>query len=161
VNLGNGILTVEGTYRSPSVMAGADLTGDINLGQWMLRPELGVAFGQMSLGDVAFSGRAYGLIDNTLGLNAGQVSIANISLRPEFVYRLKGVNGDRTTSQISMAPSYSCNSVDGTTSCSGGAELAYAFASADGLTRLSARIVAHNLTTRPSTTINLRFETRF
>jgi hypothetical protein len=35
------------------------------------------------LGNVDFTGRAYGLVDNMLSLDAGDVTVANLTFRPE------------------------------------------------------------------------------
>ena len=55
-----------------------------------------------------FTGRAYGLVDNTLSLDAGDVSIANLTLRPEVVWALDGASLAESNSQFSFAPRLIC-----------------------------------------------------
>jgi len=92
------------------------------------------------IGDAGFTGCAYGLVGDTLSLVAGNVSIANLILRPEVIWALDANAVADSNSQLSFAPRFICESVTTTRTiqnCSGGAEIAVGNSSEDRLTMLN------------------------
>jgi hypothetical protein len=69
------------TTRSTAL--GFALTGVYALEDYELRPELAFNYGKTWIGDVGFTGTAYGVTYNTLSFDAGNASVANLTLRPK------------------------------------------------------------------------------
>lgn len=84
LEMGNGSLDLQSDYITRTLTVGAALTGVIEQEGFEIWPELAFTYGKTFIGDVDFTGRAYGLVDNDLSLDAGDVSIVNLTLRPEF-----------------------------------------------------------------------------
>ena len=57
---------------------------------------------------MGFTGRAYGLVDDTLSLNAGNVSVANLTFRQEVIWGLDAATVADSNSQLSFAPRMIC-----------------------------------------------------
>lgn len=78
IDLTDGVLTVEGDYNTASAIAGASLSGLVEFQGFSVSPELSAVWGRMDIGEVSFTGYAYGITDSTLSLDAGKVTLANM-----------------------------------------------------------------------------------
>lgn len=158
LDMANDVLVLESDYTTRTATIGAAMSGVYDYDSYEFRPELSFSFGQTWIGDVAFTGRAYGLVDNTLSLDAGNVSIANLTFRPEVIIPMDA------TSTASFAPRLICEQVKTavtTEECGGGAEFGLNSTSDDGLSDLSAKIIADRVGNSTRTGLQLNFEHRF
>lgn len=92
-------------------------------------------------------------MDNTLSLDAGDVAIANMTLRPEIrIDPVKDLNTQKHT-QITYAQRLACESVRTdvvNNTCGSGAELGFVNSSADGMTSITDRIMLDKVGTSTS-----------
>jgi hypothetical protein len=162
--MANDVLDLESDYTTRTLTFGASLSGVIDRGHYQFLPELAFSYGRTWIGDVGFTGRAYGLVDDTLSLDAGSVSLADLTLRPEFRFSLDGLPVVDSLSVFSFAPRLVCQEVRTDTvtqACGGGAEVGISGNSEDGLTTYDARIIADRIGNRTGTSFQLGFERRF
>jgi hypothetical protein len=160
----NDVLDLESDYTTQTLTFGASLSGVIDRGHYQFLPELAFSYGRTWIGDVGFTGRAYGLVDDTLSLDADSVSLADITFRPEFRFSLDGLPSVDSLSVFSFAPRLVCQEVRTDTvtqACGGGAEVGISGSSEDGLTTYDARIIANRIGDRTGTSFQLGFERRF
>lgn len=123
----------------------------IDRGRYQILPELAFSYGRTWIGDVGFTGRAYGLVDDTLSLDAGSVSLSDITFRPEFRFSLDGLPVVDSLSVFSFAPRFVCQELRTDTvtrGCGGGAEIGVSGQSADGQTTYDARIITDRVRNR-------------
>lgn len=159
LELDNGTLALIGNYGTSSLMAGGSLSGVIALSGMKVRPEQSFAYGRAFMGDVGFTGTAHGLTDDTLALNAGNVTLGNIRLRSEFLFALG--SGPDTGWQLSVVPHYVCELVETTRSCGGGGEVCLAFNSDDGLNTFNANLTMDGLGSMAHMGMRMNFDRRF
>ena len=113
---------------------------------------------------MGFTGQAYGLVDNTLSTNAGDVTAGSISLRPEFVWSLDGQSVADSRSQVSFAPRLICEQTRTTVSsndCGGGAELGLSSQSEDGLSNAEFRVVMDRVGNSTRSGLQFQLEHKF
>ena len=111
-----------------------------------------------------FTGRAYGLVDDTLTLNAGSVSVANLTLRPEIRMDAEEVIILPGAGIFSFSPRLICErtmSMRRTQNCGGGAEFGYAFQSKDGLRNIDLNIAMDEVGSDRRTSAIFGVEMRF
>jgi hypothetical protein len=164
LTMANDVLDLESDYTTRTLTFGASLSGVIDRSHYQFLPELAFSYGRTWIGDVGFTGRAYGLVDDTLSLDAGSVSLADITFRPEFRFSLDGLPVVDSLSVFSFAPRLVCQEVRTDTvtqACGGGAEVGISGNSEDGLTTYDARIIADQIGNRTGTSFQLGFERRF
>jgi outer membrane autotransporter protein len=164
LEIADGVLALDSDYTTRTATFGAAVSGIYALQGYGFRPELSLSYGRTWIGDVDFTGRAYGLVDNRLSLDAGSVTMANVTLRPEVLVPLDGRTPDDSISFVSFAPRLICEQVRAVTTveiCGGGAEIGISSRSEDGLSAVSARIVADRLGERTNTAFQLNLEHRF
>jgi hypothetical protein len=164
LDMANDVLELESDYTTRTATMGAALSGVYDYEQYEFRPELAFSYGKTWIGTVGFTGRAYGLVDDTLSLDAGNVSIANLTLRPEVIWALDADTVAGSNSQFSFAPRLICERTIATTrteNCGGGAEIGLSSRSEDGLSNAEFRVIVDRLgdSTRSSLAFNL--ERRF
>ncbi len=109
---------------------------------------------------MGFTGVAYGLTDDALSLDAGSVSIANLTLRPQVVWALDAPTVADSRSQLSFAPRVICERVQSTTTtqdCGAGGEIGLTSTSQDGLSNAEFRVIVDKVgnSTRSSLLFNL------
>lgn len=153
-------LDLTSEYTTQTVTLGAAVSGVIEQNGYDILPELSVAYGRTTIGSVGFTGVAYGLTDDTLSLDAGSVSTATIMFRPEFRVSLDGLAASESSSLFSFAPRVICERVkvaSTANNCGSGAELGISSSTQDGLTSVTATIVADRVgnSTRSSLQLNL------
>ena len=161
LEMDNNVLALTSDYTTRTATAGAALSNVYEYQRYEFHPELAFSYGKTWIDDVDFTGRAYGLVDNTLSLDAGTVSITNLTLRPEVIWALDGDTVATSNSQLGFAPRLICESretVGRTEDCGGGAELSLSSVSEDGLSAAEFLIILDRVgsSNRSSFTLNLK-----
>lgn len=80
---------------------------------YQLLPALFASYGYVDIGDIGMTGTAYGVVDDTLVLDAGHVSVARISFAPEVLFPLDRQSADTSQSTLGVVPRVSCEWIDG------------------------------------------------
>lgn len=164
LDMANTVLALESEYTTRSMTLGTTLSGVVEQPGYEIWPELSVSYGRTWIGTVGFTGRAYGLVDDALSLDAGSVSLANIMFRPEFRVPMDGLPSMESLQLLTFAPRLICEKVKTTVTdenCGAGAEIGFTGRSGDGLGTYSAKIGADRLGNRTSSTLQLNLEQRF
>jgi methionine-rich copper-binding protein CopC len=164
LEMANNVLALTSDYTTRTATAGAALSGVYEYDQYEFRPELAFSYGHTWIGNVGFTGRAYGLVDDTLSLDAGTVSIANLTLRPEVIWALDADTVALSNSQLSFAPRMICErtmSTARTEHCGGGAELGLSSVSEDGLSNAELRIIMDRVGSSNRSSFAVNVEHRF
>ena len=164
LDMSNGTLALESDYRSETVTTGAALSGAYEYDGYEFRPELAFNYGKTELGQVFFTGRAYGLVDDTLSLNAGSVSIANVTLRPEVIYAIQNSPTANTNASLSFSPRLICErtmATRRTENCGSGGEVGYTAHSNDGLRNINFRFAVDKVGSSRRSSAVLGVEMRF
>lgn len=164
LDMSNGTLALESDYRSETVTVGASVSGSYDYTDYEFRPELAVNYGKTQIGTVFFTGRAYGLVDDTLSLNAGSVSVANVTLRPEVIYAIQNSPTANTNASLSFSPRLICErtiATRRTENCGSGGEVGYTAHSNDGLRDINFRITVDKVGSSRRSSAVLGVEMRF
>jgi hypothetical protein len=160
----NGVLALDSDYTTRSASLGAALSGVIERQGFEIWPELSVSVGRTWVGTVGFTGAAYGLTDNTLSLDARTVTLATILFRPEIRMAMDGLSGAESLQTFIFSPRLICEQIEAVVAeetCGGGAEIGFSGSSADGLSHVSAKILADRLGDRTTSSLVLNLEHRF
>jgi len=158
------VLSLESDYTTCTATLGAALSGRYDYGQYEFHPELALSYGKTWIGDVGFTGRAYGLVDNILSTDAGDVTTVSVSLRPVFVWSRDGHSVADSRSQVSFSPCLICEQTRTTVSsndCGGGAELGLSSQSEDGLSNAEFRVVMDHVGNSTRSGAHLQLEHKF
>lgn len=164
LEMANDVLALTSDYTTRTATAGAALSGIYEYERYEFRPELAFSYGRTWIGNVGFTGRAYGLVDDTLSLDAGAVTIANLTLRPEVIWALDADTIAESRSQFSFAPRLVCERMIATTraeACGGGVEFGLSSASVDGLSIAEFRLVMDRVGDSNRSSFALNLEHRF
>lgn len=164
LDMSNGTLALESDYRSETVTVGASISGSYDYTDYEFRPELAVNYGKTQIGTVFFTGRAYGLVDDTLSLNAGSVSVANVTLRPEVIYAIQNSPTANTNASLSFSPRLICErtmATRRTQNCGSGGEVSYTAYSNDGLRNIDFRFAVDKVGSSRRSSAVLGVEMRF
>jgi hypothetical protein len=164
LEMADDTLALTSDYTTQTVTLGAAVSGVIEQAGYDILPELSVAYGRTTIGRVGFTGVAYGLTDDTLSLDAGSVSTATIMFRPEFRVSLDGQKPSESLSTLSFAPRVMCERVQvasTTNNCGFGAELGISSSTQDGLTSVTAAIVADRVGNSTRSSLQLNLEHKF
>ena len=108
LEMADDVLALTSDYTTRTATVGGALTGAYAYERYELRPEMAFSYGKTWIGDVGFTGVAYGLTDNTLSVDAGTVSTASLTLRPEIVWALDAETVADSNAQLSFAPRFIC-----------------------------------------------------
>lgn len=160
----NDVLALTSDYVTQSSTFGAALTGVIKRTNYEFWPELSVSYGRTWIGNIGFTGRAYGLVDDTLSLNAGHVTLATMILRPEIRLPLDDLSLDESALQLSFAPRVLCEWVQSNrdvSQCGIGSEVGFSGFSRNGLTTFNAKILADKLSDSSRSSIQLSIQHKF
>ena len=144
LEMANDTLALESEYTTQTATLGGAITGVYSQKGYDFKPELAFSYGKTWLGDIGFTGRAYGLVDNTLSLDAGDVSIASLTFRPEVIIPIGADFVADTNTQLSFAPRLVCEQIKSTTKtsdCGTGGELGFSSTSEDGLSSADMRVL--------------------
>ena len=158
------ILALESDYLTRSATIGAALSGVVQQDGFEVRPELSFNYGRTWIGNVDFTGRAFGIVDDTLSLDAGQVSLATMMLRPEVRVPLDGLSGANSLQVVTFAPRLMCEQIKAATTeenCGGGAEVGFSGRSANGLSSVSAKVMADRIGGATKSSLQLSLEHKF
>ena len=164
LEMADDTLALTSEYTTQTVTLGAAVSGVIEQNGYDILPELSIAYGKTTIGRVGFTGVAYGLTDDTLSLDAGSVSTATIMFRPEFRVSLDGQKPSESLSTFSFAPRVMCERVQvasTTNNCGFGAELGFTSSTQDGLTSVTAAIVADRIGNSTRSSLQLNLEHKF
>ena len=163
LEIADDTLDLTSDYTTRTVTLGAAISGSIEQSGYDILPELRVTYGKTSIGDVGFTGTAYGNTDDTLSLHAGSVSKAAILFRPEFRVPMNEVSGFVSTAVFSFAPRLMCERVKVTATtndCGRGAEIGINSTSEDGLSFSNLKVIVDRVgsSTRQSLQYNLEYK---
>jgi hypothetical protein len=164
LTMDDGVLALESDYTTRSATFGVSVSGVIGPEGYEIWPELALTVGRTWIDTVAFTGTAYGTTDNTLSLDAGMVTLANLTFRPEFRVPLDGAEVANSLRLITLAPRLICQQTTATTTaqtCGGGAEIGLQTHSADGMTTGTAQILSDWIDGQTRTSGQLSVEMRF
>ena len=164
LSMANDVLALDSDYTTRTATLGAAVSGIYAYEAYEFHPELSFSYGHTWIGNVGFTGRAYGLVDNTLSLDAGNVSVANLIFRPEVIWGLDAGTVAKSNSQLSFAPRMICEqtrSTRRTEACGGGAELGLGTQSDDGLTNAEFRVLMDRVGSSERTSYAINLEHRF
>jgi len=161
LKMADDTLYLTSDYTTQTATLGAAVSGVIEQTGYDILPELSITYGKTTIGNVGFTGVAYGLTDDALSLDAGSVSTATIMFRPEFRVPMDGLAASESSSLFSFAPRVICERVkvaSTANNCGSGAELGISSSSRDGLTSLNTTIIADRVgnSTRSSLQFNLQ-----
>ena len=162
--MADDVLALTSDYTTRTATVGGALTGVYAYERYELRPELAFSYGKTWIGDVGFTGVAYGLTDDTLSLDAGNVSIANLTLRPEIVWALDAETVAHSNAQLSFAPRLICERTTTATTtqdCGAGAEIGLSSNSEDGLSSANIRFVMDRVGNSNRSNVVFNVEHRF
>lgn len=107
---------------------------------------------------------SYSLSDDALSLDAGNVSIANLTLRPAIIWALDADTVSDSNSQLSFAPRFVCErirAVSTNQSCGAGAEFSFSSRAEDGMSNAEFRVLMDQVGGNTHSSIALNFEHRF
>ena len=126
-------------------------------------PTLAFTHEATNVGDVGFTGIAYGLTDTTLSLDAGKVSLPSLSFTPEVRKQVPFQLQEGSSSMATFAPRYTCEQTGNSSSreCGSGAALGVTTASEDGLTNLNAQFQYDKVGSTARRSLQLGFERKF
>ena len=164
LTMDDSVLALESDYTTRSATFGMSVSGVIGPQGYEIWPELALTVGRTWIDTVAFTGTAYDATDNTLSLDAGMVTLANLTFRPEFRVPLDGSEVAKSLRLITLAPRLICQQTTTTTTartCGGGAEIGLQTHSADGTTTASAQILSDWINGQTRTSGQLSVEMRF
>jgi hypothetical protein len=162
--MADDVLALTSDYTTRTATVGGALTGVYAYERYELRPELAFSYGKTWIGDVGFTGVAYGLTDDALSLDAGNVSIANLTLRPEIVWALDAEKFADSNAQLSFAPRFICERTTTATTtqdCGTGAEIGLSSNSEDGLSSANISFVMDRVGNSNRSNVVLNLEHRF
>jgi len=164
LSMSNDVLALDSDYNTRTATLGAAVSGIYEYEAYEFHPELSFSYGHTWIGNVGFTGQAYGLVDNTLSLDAGNVSVANLIFRPEVIWGLDAGTVAESNSQLSFAPRMICEwtrSTRRTEACGGGVELGLGIQSDDGLTNAEFRVLMDRVGSSERTSYAINLEHRF
>jgi hypothetical protein len=164
LELDNGILNVASDYTTTTGTVGASLTGVVEGNGYEFWPQLQLTYGQTHIGKMTFTGEAYSLVDDTLSMDAGSVSMASGAFTAEFKVPLDGLSVSDSHALFTFAPRVICERImatDTTNDCGGGAEIGIVSRSSDGLSNLSINIRSDRVGNTTTTGLGLNFERAF
>ena len=165
LKLSNGTLDLDSSYSTTTSSIGGSVTGVYAMESFEVWPTLVFTHGVANVGDVGFTGIAYGLTDTTLSLDAGKVSLTSLSFTPEVRKQvlMSSGKGVGSSSMATFAPRYTCEQTGNSSSreCGSGASLGVTTASEDGLTNLNAQIQYDKVGSTARRSLQLSFERKF
>jgi len=164
LEMADDVLALTSDYTTRTATVGGALTGVYAYERYELRPEMAFSYGKTWIGDVGFTGVAYGLTDNTLSVDAGTVSTASLTLRPEIVWALDAETVAGSNAQLSFAPRFICErttTATTTQNCGAGAEIGLSSNSEDGLSSANIRFVMDRVGNSNRSNVVFNVEHRF
>ena len=164
LKLSNGTLDLDSFYSTTTSTIGGSVTGVYIMDGFEVWPALTFTYGKTNVGNVDFTGKAYGITDTTLSLDAGKVHLTSVSFTPEIRMPFELQEGSDTSSMVTIAPRYTCEQTSRNSSsrnCGSGAAIGLTTASEDGLTDLNAQFQYDKIGSTTRRSLQLGFERRF
>ncbi len=164
LDISDTVLSLESDYITRSAIFGTALSGLIEEEDFQVRPKLSINFGRTWIGNVDFTGRAYGVVDDTLTLDADKVTLANMMLTTEVRVPLDGLTAAKSLQVMTFAPRLICEQitkVESEENCGGGAEVGFSGTSEDRMSTVSAMIRADRIGGSTRSSLQLGLETQF
>jgi hypothetical protein len=164
LDISDTVLSLESDYITRSAIFGTALSGLIEEEDFQVRPKLSINFGRTWIGNVNFTGRAYGVVDDTLTLDADKVTLANMMLTTEVRVPLDGLTAAKSLQVMTFAPRLICEQitkVESEENCGGGAEVGFSGTSEDRMSTVSAMIRADRIGGSTRSSLQLGLETQF
>ena len=162
LTMSDNVLDLDSDYTTRSASFGLAISGVIEAKRYEIWPELALTVGRTWLNTVAFTGTADGVTDDNLSLDAGAVTQANLTFRPEFRLPLDRLAAGQSHYLLTFAPRLICEKSNSTTTaCGTGAEIGLQTHSPDGLTTATVRILSDWVDGQTTTSGQLNFEHRF
>ena len=155
------VLALDSDYVTRSARVGLGLSGVIAKHGYEIWPELAFTLGRTWLGSPDFTGTAYEQTDTHLSLDAGRVTLASLTFRPEVRIPFGQGGEDKDANLWSLAPKVICQKTSTTTACGAGADIGLQARSADGLANAKAQIWFDRIDRRTSNGVTLSLELRF
>ena len=132
-------LDLEGDYMTRSLLMGGAVSGAIKRDRFEIRPELSVAYGTTSFGDL--DATAFGMTaDVTASING--TAYATARLTPEVLVPLHSPSDDAT---LVIAPSLICEQTDSDRKCGGVLRMGLQGTSRDGVTGWDVSLTADRI----------------
>lgn len=158
--MANEVLALTSQYTTRTTAVGGALTGVLDYKWGQLRPELSWSHGRNKIGEVRFTGRAYGLTDDNLRLDAGAVTVSELLLRPEVRMPM----GAKNTGTLRFAPRLLCEKVKATVvtnQCGSGGEVGLEILSVNDLTKMNLDLIYDRLDNTTRRSLKLVVDHRF
>jgi hypothetical protein len=160
LTMSDGVLDLDSDYATRSATFGASVSGVIAANGYEVLPELSLSIGRTWIEEMAFTGTAYGVIDNTLRQDASMVTLASLTFRPQIRMALDGEATAKSKHLLTFAPRLICQQAT-TTACGRGAEIGLQSQSSDGMTTAAIQVQSDLIDGRSSTTAQIKLEHRF
>ena len=154
-------LTLDSTYATRSARFGLAVSGVISAPLYELWPEIALTFGRTWIDTAAFSGTADGITQDDLRIEGDDVTLSNLTLRPEVRIALDGGSVAQSTKIVTYSPRLICQRANQKTSCGSGVEFGVQTRSADGLTTLKAQVSTDWIDGQVRSNGHLNIEIRF
>ncbi len=138
LRLGNETFDVDGDYSTKTLQFGLALTGEHELQNFVVRPELSVAYGIASIGNASVS-LSDGAITSEDEISVSSIALGVVRFRPEFVFQSEPDNSSNVQNSFTIAPSVFCEAIRTSTEetdCGGGLDIGWSYLSGDGLSEL-------------------------
>jgi hypothetical protein len=164
LTMSDDVLALDSDYTTRSASFGLAISGVIEAKRYEIWPELALTVGRTWVDTVAFTGTAYGAGEDSLSLDAGTVTLANLTFRPELRVPLDGAVAAKSKRLITLAPRLICEETNATTTataCGSGAEIGLQNQSKDGMTSSKAQILSDWIDGQTTSIGQLSFEHRF
>jgi hypothetical protein len=160
--MANDALALTSQYNTRTTAVGGALSGVLDY-QWLQwRPELSWSYGLNKIGEARFTGRAYGLTDNNLRLDAGAVSVSELLFRPEV--RVPVAMGAKKTGTLRFSPRLLCEKVKAIVvkdQCGSGGEVGLEILSVNELTKMNFDLVYDRVGNTTRRSLKLEVDHRF
>lgn len=115
LKMSNDILQLTSDYETVTGILSAALTGIYAVtDKIQLWPEMSITYGKTFMGDIKFTGTAYGLSDSNLILKAGTTSIGLLTFAPELRVPFDGLSVAKSASVMNVAPRWVCELIQAT-----------------------------------------------
>lgn len=164
LDMTDGTLALDGTYISRMASFGGALTGVIEQDGYELWPELALTIGHTRVGVLDLNSRTAGVVGNTVAVDAGNVTIANLTLRPEVRMAADGRAMKDSRTLATFAPRVICESVKTTATnkdCGFGSEVGFSTRSETGMTIFDAKVILDKVGSSARHALQLKLEHRF
>lgn len=156
LSLSNDVLGVTSDYDTRSLEAGAALSGIYDLKRFELHPELALSMGRTNIGDVSMTGKAYGLTEDGLVLDAGNVTLTTLSFTPSIVIPMDAKTVSESNMVFDISPRAACEwttSGQSGSDCGLGLDFGISGSSEDGLRNVDLSVGIDNVSGQTRTDV--------